>query len=107
MTEERKRLYRELVRWAMIDMRMYSSWAYSSGLVLLLRRRRSHRQLLRFLNAMNDWLHNVALYSTVDFIGFREDLFWQDYQRFRSRYPADRWAALTEKTIQELRSDAG
>ena len=105
MTGKRKQLYRELLRWAIIDMRMYSSWAYSNSLLLMLRRQRSHRQILRFLNAMNDWLHNVALYSVVDFTGFKEDQFWQEYQHFRNHYPAERWVAVTEKIIQELRSD--
>jgi hypothetical protein len=75
MTEEKKTLYRELLRWAMIDMRMHSASASSNSLLLLLRRGRSHRESLHFINALADWLHNTALYATIDFVGFEETLF--------------------------------
>jgi len=104
MTEEKKALYRELLRWAMIDMRMHSAGASRNTLSLFWRRGRSHRESLRFVNALADWLHNAALYATMDFAGFDETLFWQNYTRFRSRFPADRWAGLTESVVAELRA---
>jgi hypothetical protein len=76
MTDDKKMLYRELLRWAMIDMRMHSAGAANSVLPSFLRRGRSHRNSLLFINALADWLHNVALYATMDFAGFDETLFW-------------------------------
>ena len=28
-----------------------------------------------------DWLHNLALYSCADFAGFREEWFWEQFDR--------------------------
>jgi len=104
MTGEKKALYRELLRWAMIDMRMHSAGASGTALRVLFRRGRSCRESLLFINALADWLHNTALYATMDFAGFDETLFWQDYNRFRTCFPADKWAGLTESVIAELRA---
>jgi hypothetical protein len=106
MTEEKKGLYRQLLYWAIIDMRMHSASGVGTLRGLLSRRRRTHYIINRFIYGMNNWLHNTALYSTIDFVGFKEELFWEDYRRFRQEFPADRWAGLTETIIKELQASA-
>jgi len=32
--------------------------------------------------ALADWLHNLAMYSALDFRDFDEDRFWKDYEWF-------------------------
>jgi hypothetical protein len=44
------------------------------------------------------------LYSAIDFVGFEEELFWKDHQRFRSKFPADKWAGLTETVVEKLQN---
>jgi hypothetical protein len=104
MTEKRKKLYRELLWWAMVDMRTHSATAVGVMKSLLSPSRRSYREVNRFILAMNHWLHNVALYASDDFAGFSEDAFWRDYQRFRQYFSADEWAGLTETVIKELQA---
>ncbi|MGI4760406.1 MAG: hypothetical protein ACRYF0_06855 [Janthinobacterium lividum] len=104
MKEKKKELYRQLLYWAMIDMRMHSASGISILRSLLSRHRRTHYTINRFTYAMNNWLHNTALYSTSNFVGFKEELFWEDYRRFRQEFPADRWAGLTESIIKELQA---
>jgi hypothetical protein len=101
MTPERKELYRDLLGWAMVDMRVHS--ANSTTMVRsLLGRRRNHREVLHFIYAMTTWLHNTALYSATDFDGFNEDWFWDGYSNFRRKFPAAKWAPHTEAVIKEL-----
>ncbi|WP_460586262.1 hypothetical protein [Hymenobacter arcticus] len=102
MTQKKKALYRDLLRWAMVDMRMHSASATTGLLRLFTNRRPGRLKVIQFIHAMNNWLHNTALYSAVDFEGFKEELFWEDYRRFRHDFPADRWAGLTETVIKEL-----
>jgi hypothetical protein len=102
MTEARKNLYRKLLYVAMLEMRMHSSWPsrlfYSwnwNG--------RSRRSVLQFINNLTDWLHNLALYSSLDFEGFEEELFWQDCQAFREQFPADKWVPFLEGMINQFK----
>jgi hypothetical protein len=102
MTEERKQLYREFLHRAMIDVR-----AHSSGPSHISRFWRWHEpsraRTLAFINALNDWLHNVAIYSAWDFKDFNEEWFWRDYAIFRKQFPADKWAIYVEGIINRLR----
>lgn len=106
MDSKRKALYRELLWWAMVDMRSHSGSAVGTWRSLLSRYRRSYRRVNQFTYAMSQWLHNTALYAAMDFDGFNEKLFWRDYQQFRQSFPADRWAGLTESVIEKLRQSA-
>lgn len=49
------------------------------------------RQLrqIRRAGAIADWLHNLALFSALDFAEFDEDRFWRDFQWLLEHYPGD------------------
>jgi len=47
--------------------------------------RRYHRG--RVAGGLADWLHNVALFSRIDFERFDETLFWAEHRRLCSRFP--------------------
>ncbi|WP_157541334.1 hypothetical protein [Hymenobacter aerophilus] len=70
MTDERKKLYRELLYWAMIDVR---SQSYAGSRLSSLWNAFGNRKRLRFAQAVANWLHNLALYSALDFKSFQED----------------------------------
>lgn len=58
--------------------------------------------------AVADWLHNLAMYAADDFEGFREDWFWQHYERMVERH-GDRWdyRGLFDRHLEELDHPAG
>jgi hypothetical protein len=43
--------------------------------------------VLKLLNAIADLFHNVALCSAEDFVGFRPNLFWQQFEFYRRNIP--------------------
>jgi hypothetical protein len=47
----------------------------------------SSSRRVRTAGAIAEWLHNLALYSALDFDGFNEEWFWQGYQWLLGQYP--------------------
>lgn len=47
----------------------------------------SQSQQVRRAGAIADWLHNLAIYSAIDFDRFDEERFWKDYQWFLDNHP--------------------
>ncbi len=85
--DQRKNAYRYLLYLAMLDIRplgwMSSRW-FSAWNPFYWRR---EGQRIRYAGAVADWLHNMAFFSTIDFVGFNEEWFWRDFERLRSDYP--------------------
>jgi hypothetical protein len=44
--------------------------------------------------------HNLAIFSAQDFQGFSEDRFWQEVERFSSRYPESNWSNNYRRIIE-------
>jgi hypothetical protein len=42
---------------------------------------------VQYVGAVADYLHNLAVYSSVDFRGFDEERFWREFETLRSRFP--------------------
>ncbi len=87
MNEQRKRAYRWLLYRAMLNIRLIQWagggwWQRLNPLCWW-----SNSRRVRVAGAVADWLHNLALYSALDFERFDEEWFWQDYQRLLDRYP--------------------
>ena len=83
MDERRKYAYRFLLYWAMLDVRTVAWLSLSCNLFAwpgLVRR-------VRRAGATADWLHNLALFSALDFRNFDEGRFWNDFESLRKRYP--------------------
>jgi hypothetical protein len=78
MDEARKRAYRQLLYWAMLDIRPVA-W-------LSLHRRwlpfvwPTERQQISRAGFLADWLHNLAASSALDFERFSEEWFWRDHE---------------------------
>ena len=94
MDERRKRAYRDLLYWAMLDLRSHGvtspysrpRW-WSAPFWLRVLRRLQHTMLVA------DWLHNLAFFSSVDFEAFDEACFWRELDIAAKRFPAFHWAA--------------
>ena len=87
MSQHRKHAYRYLLYYAMLDIRSLA-WSWPRGWRLwnpLFWRREAGR--VRQASALADWLHNLALFSALDFEHFDEDRFWADFRHFHERYP--------------------
>ena len=103
MNEHRKDAYRYLLYWALLDIRgiewiTYRAWRFLNPLILRRELRRASRA-----GAIADWLHNLAHYSSLDFDGFDENLFWKGYERFVNKH-GDPWKfrEVFERRLREL-----
>jgi hypothetical protein len=78
--ERRKHAYRWLLYWAMLDIRplRYIGTRWRQRLNPFCWRSQSRQ--VRVAGAIAEWLHNLAIYSALDFAQFDEDRFWRDYQ---------------------------
>lgn len=87
MDEGKKAAYRFLLYWALINIRQldapYVSWFRWSNPCYWWRQSRR----IRFLGALANCLHNLALFSSIDFQHFDEERFWLDFRRLQERYP--------------------
>jgi hypothetical protein len=86
MDEKRKRAYRYLLYQAMLEIRILQWQVYSP--LRLLNPFHAWRVIkrVRRSGALADLLHNMALFSALDFEHFKEDYFWEEYERFCRKY---------------------
>jgi hypothetical protein len=76
--------YRYLLYWAMLEIRPLGSLRSVSWNPFYWR---IQARRIKFAGDIAYWMHNLALYSSVNFEGFEEDLFWRDFEVLRSSYP--------------------
>ena len=80
MDEQRKHAYRWLLYWAMLDIRplrwIGGGWRQRLNPFCWW----SSSRQVRVAGAIAEWLHNLAIYSVLDFARFDEEKFWRDYQ---------------------------
>lgn len=84
LSEEEKKAYRNLLYYAMLDIRMLCQHHGSESPNPLVWRRQYSNS--RVAGALADWLHNLAQYSALDFDDFDTVRFWQDYDRLTKRF---------------------
>ena len=86
MDEHRKNAYRYLLYCAMLDIRGIQYITYRPlRLLNPFALRRELRRAAR-AGAVADWLHNLAAHSAHDFDEFKEDWFWDQYERMVKWY---------------------
>ena len=87
MEQQRKHAYRYLLYQATLDIRplAWLRWDWYRFWNPLHRRREWRR--IRCAGAIADWLHNLALFSALDFGRFDEEWFWRDFEKLRASYP--------------------
>ncbi|MBM3979770.1 MAG: hypothetical protein FJ304_05720 [Planctomycetes bacterium] len=101
MNDQRKRAYRSLLYYALIDIRLVY-WAAEAEPPT---KGPSQSQLaasrIQRVGVIADWLHNLASFSANDFDGFDEEYFWDEHQRFCDRYPMFRMEHYRERFEQD------
>ena len=85
MDDTRKNAYRYIIYWAMLEIRQLQ-WQATRPMQLLnpFKLYRAWKLALR-AGALAEWLHNAAHFSSFDFEAFREDWFWDEYDRLVKR----------------------
>jgi hypothetical protein len=85
MNDQTKAAYRHLLYVAMIATRSCCRPRAKASHNPLIWRRQYHES--RIAGQLADWLHNLALYSSLDFTGFEEEHFWYEHTLICKRYP--------------------
>jgi hypothetical protein len=100
--EQRKKAYRYLLYHAMLDIRP-SAWI-STGVFRLLNPFYLRHLLKRVRRGgvIANWLHNLALFSVLDFESFDEQWFWGEFQSYDKRYPSFNLVAYKTLFDEEL-----
>jgi len=73
MDDIRKRAYRYLLYHALLEIRSIESATTSSE--------------VRKAAVIANWLHNLAIHSAHEFVGFDEENFWRQYDTLNERNP--------------------
>ncbi len=87
MDGTRKQAYRYLLYWAMLDIRPIAWIRLDTRQMLNPWHWRQVARLRRRAGVIADWLHNLALFSALDFEGFDEEWFWRELEAFNRRNP--------------------
>ena len=101
MDDAHKYAYRQLLFWAMNDIRTVSSDA---------ERRQDPVAVRRVARAgpVANWLHNLAGFPSVDFEGFDEDRFWREYAGLIDRHPdVSEYREWFDRRLKDSRGPAG
>ncbi|HEV7225955.1 MAG TPA: hypothetical protein VGN42_24835 [Pirellulales bacterium] len=87
MNEKRRKAYRYLLYHAMLDIRPIA-WTHFSIFRSInpFKWQASLRQIRR-AGIVADWLHNLALFSALDYEHFEEEWFWRDFDSYNARHP--------------------
>jgi len=85
MNDQTKAAYRHLLYVAMLATRNYCQPRGNVSLNPLTWRRQYFQS--RIAGKLADWLHNLAMFSSLNFDGFREDHFWKEHQSICQNNP--------------------
>ena len=87
MDEHRKSAYRYLIYRALLDIRPLAWLRLGTFRILNPLHWRSELRLIRRAGAIADWLHNIALFSALDFERFDEAWFWRELENLNKKHP--------------------
>jgi hypothetical protein len=82
--------YRYLLYHAMVDIRSFAWMRFWSFRLLNPMNWRATLDRIRRAGVIADWLHNLALFSVLDFEEFDEARFWSDFRLLNERHPGAR-----------------
>src|ERR1035441_5645090 len=88
LSDAEKKAYRNLLYWAMLDIRMLcqSRGRESRNPLVIWRQYRRGR----LAGSLADWLHNLAQHAATDFDTFDTEWFWREYDGLQQRYSETR-----------------
>jgi hypothetical protein len=87
MDERRKQAYRYLLYYAMLDIRPLAWMPFGFFRFLNPFSWRTTSWRVRRAGVIADWLHNLALFSALDFQRFDEKWFWRDLGNCADMHP--------------------
>jgi hypothetical protein len=104
LSEAEKKAYRNLLYWAMLDIRMLcQSRNLESHNPFVWRRQYLNS---RAAGALADWLHNLAQHAATDFNRFDTEWFWREYdgltKRFGSFFASGKWLDYRKRFEEHL-----
>lgn len=79
MTDEDKYAYRKLLYHVTVDIR-----ARCRAIEL---EKCNCQERANLCLALTEWVHNLAYFSAEEFMGFKTDIFWTDYEKICATYP--------------------
>jgi hypothetical protein len=110
MDERRKEAYRYLLYWAMLDIRplawVPTRWFHWLNPVFFW----GWGRRVRRAGHLADWLHNLALFSALDFERFDEGMFWETLRWYEGRHPEfvlSHYRDIFERRLAESRGETG
>src|SRR5579859_8105500 len=99
MDNHRKAAYRDLLYRALLDIRSLAWLRVSTIQLLNPLHWKGELRRIRRAGAIADWLHNLAMFSALDFERFDEARFWGDLDNLAKRNPE--YELMTYKGIFE------
>ena len=102
MDESRQNAYRYLLYWAICDIRQVAWLRFRWWNPLSWSR---NQRRVRIAGETANWLHNLALYASLDFESFDEGRFWVDGERLKKLAPQcveNRYQHIFEHRLAEL-----
>jgi hypothetical protein len=102
MNDAKKYAYRYMLYTATLEIRALSGAGFRlSRLIHPLTWRTIFRRIDQSAT-IADWMHNLALFSSLEFVGFEEDRFWHEYGRILPNYPElERYKNRFDKALLE------
>ncbi len=85
VNDQTKAAYRHLLYVAMLATRNYCQSRGPASRNPFVWRRQYYNS--RIAGKLADWLHNLALFSSLDFAGFSEKRFWREHDSILEQYP--------------------
>ena len=92
MNAARQRAYLVLLAASLVHIKWDLACWYGGYSWLLPWRSRSQRRTAQRAAYRSAAFHNLAIYSSRDFAGFSEEMFWRDIEKFYQEFPDSRWA---------------
>jgi hypothetical protein len=103
LSDAEKKAYRNLLYWAMLDIRMLCQpRTPATNNPLKWRRQYEHS---RIAGALADWLHNLAQHAATDFNHFDTEWFWREYDGVSKRFAglgAGQWMDYRQRYEEHL-----
>jgi hypothetical protein len=102
MDPNRKRAYRCLLYSAMLEIRQLAWIRIDPSPLMVPEQPHATFNRVHRAGVVADWLHNLALFSALDFEHFDEDRFWRDLEGYQQQHSDLELAAYRRLFDQEL-----
>lgn len=103
MTKDKEAIYRRLLYVGILDIRNFSHRAFQETpnpwLPSL-----TQAEMITYVAALSDWLHNLAMYSARNFEGWNDEHFAIGYEEFCIAFNVEKYPALIHDVMKHLKN---